>query len=182
MTVRKALPVPFRAPLPPDRARSTVVIVVTAYGDVESAVSALKAGAADYLTKPIQLPDLIIKLRKVIEARGLRKKFGDFEAVRGIDVAVRRGEAFGFLGPNGAGKSSTMRMIACVSPRSDGSSPPCSWPWPWPSANVRRSLSGSRTGWRPLGPAEYGGAANFRSHPSRCVPFTGCTGPELSPA
>src|SRR6476661_3691353 len=60
------------ASLPPDRARSTVVIVVTAYGDVESAVSALKAGAADYLTKPIQLPDLIIKLRKVIEARGLR--------------------------------------------------------------------------------------------------------------
>jgi lipooligosaccharide transport system ATP-binding protein len=48
------------------------------------------------------------------------KRFGEFEAVRGIDVEVRRGESFGFLGPNGAGKSSTMRMIACVSPRSDG--------------------------------------------------------------
>ena len=56
----------------------------------------------------------------MIEARGLRKSFGDFEAVRGIDVAVRRGEAFGFLGPNGAGKSSTMRMIAAVSPVSGG--------------------------------------------------------------
>jgi lipooligosaccharide transport system ATP-binding protein len=43
------------------------------------------------------------------------------EAVRGIDVAVRRGEAFGFLGPNGAGKSSTMRMIAAVSPVTGGS-------------------------------------------------------------
>jgi lipooligosaccharide transport system ATP-binding protein len=56
----------------------------------------------------------------MISARGLRKTFGDFEAVRGIDVDVRRGEAFGFLGPNGAGKSSTMRMIATVSPVSGG--------------------------------------------------------------
>ncbi len=55
-----------------------------------------------------------------MQAKALVKRFGEFEAVRGIDVEVRRGEAFGFLGPNGAGKSSTMRMIACVSPRSDG--------------------------------------------------------------
>ena len=53
-------------------------------------------------------------------ARGLRKTFGRIEAVRGIDVEVRTGEAFGFLGPNGAGKSSTVRMIACVSPRTAG--------------------------------------------------------------
>ena len=52
----------------------------------------------------------------MISAVGLRKSFGDFEAVKGIDVEVRPGEAFGFLGPNGAGKSSTMRMIAAVSP------------------------------------------------------------------
>jgi lipooligosaccharide transport system ATP-binding protein len=65
----------------------------------------------------------------MISARGLRKSFvqrvrrgeqSEFEAVRGIDVDVRRGEAFGFLGPNGAGKSSTMRMICCVSPVSGG--------------------------------------------------------------
>jgi len=56
----------------------------------------------------------------MISARGLRKSFGEVEAVRGIDVSVRRGEAFGFLGPNGAGKSSTMRMIAAVSPVSAG--------------------------------------------------------------
>ncbi|MBV9847206.1 MAG: ABC transporter ATP-binding protein [Kutzneria sp.] len=53
-------------------------------------------------------------------AEGLVKRFGEFEAVRGVDVQVRRGEAFGFLGPNGAGKSSTMRMIGCVSPRTSG--------------------------------------------------------------
>ena len=56
----------------------------------------------------------------LVQARGLRKRFGAFEAVRGIDVDVARGEVFGFLGPNGAGKSSTMRMIGCVSPRSGG--------------------------------------------------------------
>jgi lipooligosaccharide transport system ATP-binding protein len=56
----------------------------------------------------------------LVQARGLRKRFGAFEAVRGIDFDVRAGEVFGFLGPNGAGKSSTMRMIGCVSPRSAG--------------------------------------------------------------
>jgi lipooligosaccharide transport system ATP-binding protein len=56
----------------------------------------------------------------LIEAKRLTKRFGDFTAVDGIDVEVSQGEAFGFLGPNGAGKSSTMRMIGCVSPLSEG--------------------------------------------------------------
>ena len=56
----------------------------------------------------------------LIEARGLTKHFGAFVAVDGIDFDVAAGEAFGFLGPNGAGKSSTMRMIGCVSPVTDG--------------------------------------------------------------
>jgi lipooligosaccharide transport system ATP-binding protein len=56
----------------------------------------------------------------LIHARGLVKRFGEFTAVDGIDFDLARGEAFGFLGPNGAGKTSTMRMIGCVSPVSDG--------------------------------------------------------------
>jgi two-component system response regulator AtoC len=52
----------------------TIVIVVTAYGDVENAVESLKAGATDYLTKPVQLTDLIVKLRKVVETRGLKDR------------------------------------------------------------------------------------------------------------
>ena len=56
----------------------------------------------------------------MVQAVGLRKAYAAVEAVRGIDVAVAAGEAFGFLGPNGAGKSSTMRMIAAVSPPSGG--------------------------------------------------------------
>jgi lipooligosaccharide transport system ATP-binding protein len=57
----------------------------------------------------------------LVQARGLTKRFGSFTAVNGIDFELYRGEAFGFLGPNGAGKSSTMRMLACVSPPSEGS-------------------------------------------------------------
>ena len=56
----------------------------------------------------------------LIRARGLTKRFGDFTAVDAIDFDVAPGESFGFLGPNGAGKTSTMRIIAAVSPRSDG--------------------------------------------------------------
>jgi lipooligosaccharide transport system ATP-binding protein len=56
----------------------------------------------------------------LIHARGLVKRFESLTAVDGIDFDVSRGEAFGFLGPNGAGKSSTMRMIGCVSPVTDG--------------------------------------------------------------
>ena len=55
-----------------------------------------------------------------VTARSLTKRFGSFTAVDGIDVDVMAGESFGFLGPNGAGKSSTMRMIGCVSPVSEG--------------------------------------------------------------
>jgi lipooligosaccharide transport system ATP-binding protein len=56
----------------------------------------------------------------LIHARGLTKRFGDFVAVDAVDFEVAKGESFGFLGPNGAGKTSTMRMIGCVSPVSDG--------------------------------------------------------------
>ena len=44
-------------------------------------------------------------------AKGLKKSYGDFEAVKGLDFEVFPGECFGFLGPNGAGKTTTMRMI-----------------------------------------------------------------------
>ena len=56
----------------------------------------------------------------LVRARKLTKRFGGFTAVDGIDFDVRSAEAFGFLGPNGAGKTSTMRMIACASPVTDG--------------------------------------------------------------
>lgn len=56
----------------------------------------------------------------LVKATSLTKQFDDVVAVDGIDLHVEPGETFGLLGPNGAGKSSTMRMIACTSPRTGG--------------------------------------------------------------
>jgi lipooligosaccharide transport system ATP-binding protein len=56
----------------------------------------------------------------LVVAHGLTKRFGSFVAVDHVDFEIQSGEVFGFLGPNGAGKTSTMRMIGCVSPISEG--------------------------------------------------------------
>jgi ABC-2 type transport system ATP-binding protein len=50
----------------------------------------------------------------IIQVRGLEKRYGAIEAVRGIDLEVRRGEIFGFLGPNGAGKSTTISILCTL--------------------------------------------------------------------
>jgi lipooligosaccharide transport system ATP-binding protein len=60
-------------------------------------------------------------MNDVILARDLRKAFGTFTAVDGLDMRVSRGRVFGLLGPNGAGKTSTIRMIYGFSPRTGGS-------------------------------------------------------------
>ncbi len=62
---------------------------------------------------PANDPDTILSIH------GLRKSFGDVEAVRDLSLEVHRGEVFGFLGPNGAGKTTTIRMI-CGLLRADG--------------------------------------------------------------
>ena len=72
------------------------------------------------LSYPPTMVDGVSEPESLIYARRLTKTYGDVQAVRGIDLDVRRGEAFGFLGPNGAGKSSTMRMVGAVSPPSGG--------------------------------------------------------------
>lgn len=57
---------------------------------------------------------------KVIEARNLTKKFGDFTAVKGISFEVFKGEIFGFLGANGAGKTTAIKMLIGISKPSSG--------------------------------------------------------------
>ncbi|MGH7721827.1 MAG: ATP-binding cassette domain-containing protein [Candidatus Dormibacteria bacterium] len=57
----------------------------------------------------------------VIAVTGLVKRYGTVEAVRGIDLAVRRGEIFGFLGPNGAGKSTTISVLCTLLKPTSGS-------------------------------------------------------------
>jgi ABC-2 type transport system ATP-binding protein len=49
-----------------------------------------------------------------IEVRGLVKRYGEIEAVRGVEFAVKTGEVFGFLGPNGAGKTTTINMLCTL--------------------------------------------------------------------
>jgi ABC-2 type transport system ATP-binding protein len=55
-----------------------------------------------------------------IEVSDLRKSYGEFAAVRGIDFSVRRGEVFGLLGPNGAGKTTTVEILEGYRQRSGG--------------------------------------------------------------
>ncbi len=57
----------------------------------------------------------------VISVSGLTKKYGDVEAVRGIDFAVAAGETFGFLGPNGAGKTTTIKILCTLANATSGS-------------------------------------------------------------
>jgi len=56
----------------------------------------------------------------LVRVRDLVRRFGDFEAVKGVDFDVVRGEIFGLLGPNGAGKSTTFRMLCGLLPASEG--------------------------------------------------------------
>jgi ABC-2 type transport system ATP-binding protein len=56
----------------------------------------------------------------VISIRGLRKSYGEVEAVRGIDLEVRHGEVFAFLGPNGAGKTTTVEILEGYRKRDGG--------------------------------------------------------------
>ncbi|HEX3594196.1 MAG TPA: ATP-binding cassette domain-containing protein [Polyangiaceae bacterium] len=55
-----------------------------------------------------------------VVVRGLCKRYGEIEAVRGIDLDVRTGETFGFLGPNGAGKSTTINILCTLTPPTAG--------------------------------------------------------------
>src|SRR5436190_6159363 len=57
----------------------------------------------------------------MIEVEELRKKFDDFEAVRGVSFEVEPGEVFGFLGPNGAGKTTTINMLCTLAKPTSGS-------------------------------------------------------------
>jgi ABC-2 type transport system ATP-binding protein len=55
-----------------------------------------------------------------ISVKDLRKSFGDFEAVKGVDFEVAGGEVFGFLGPNGAGKTTTINMLCTLTKPTSG--------------------------------------------------------------
>jgi ABC-2 type transport system ATP-binding protein len=71
---------------------------------------------------------------------GLRKRFGDVEAVKGVSFEVAQGEIFGIVGPNGAGKTTTLEMIEGLRPPDGGSVSVLGEPvWPNP-ASVQRKI------------------------------------------
>lgn len=58
--------------------------------------------------------------KQIISVRHLTKKYGDFNAVKGISFEVEEGEIFGLLGPNGAGKSTTLEIIETLREKTSG--------------------------------------------------------------
>ena len=70
---------------------------------------------------PVEIPPLQATQDDIaIEAQGLTMRFGDFVAVDGVSLRIRRGEIFGFLGSNGCGKSTTMKMLTGLLEASEG--------------------------------------------------------------
>lgn len=59
-------------------------------------------------------------MENAIVIEGLKKQYGELEAVKGIDLTVRKGEMFGLVGPDGAGKTSTLRMLCGLTKPADG--------------------------------------------------------------
>ena len=125
-----------------ERNLDTTFLVVTAYADVDNAVLALKRGADDYVTKPVQLPDLLVKLRKGLERRALERRVqamrrGEPDVItilrrtrseamkRVLEMAERvaesRDTAVLIQGESGAGKDMVARYIHSLTPdRAEG--------------------------------------------------------------
>lgn len=75
-----------------------------------------------------------------IETHGLTRRFGDFTAVAGVDLAIPRGQVYGFLGPNGAGKSTTIRMLCGLLEPSAGEAEVLGCKMPREAETLRRKL------------------------------------------
>src|SRR5262245_24705275 len=67
-----------------------------------------------------EAPALPVTADSAIRVRNLRKVYGELEAVRGIDLDIRRGEIFGLIGPDGAGKTSVFQVLGGVMPPTSG--------------------------------------------------------------
>ncbi len=68
-----------------------------------------------------EYPESAAGQQPAVQLRGLVKRFGEIEAIRGIDLDVAPGETFGFLGPNGAGKSTTINILCTLTEATSGS-------------------------------------------------------------
>lgn len=79
-------------------------------------------------------------LMKIIEAKNLKRYFGNVRAVDGVDFTVEKGELFGFLGVNGAGKSTVINMLATLLAPSDGDVTVCGHSLGKENEKIRRKI------------------------------------------
>ena len=103
---------------------ATVATALAPPGAPPGAPHSTLPGAPDVALRPLPAqarPGLLPEAPLMVEARGLRMRYGDRTAVDGVSFAVRRGEVFGILGPNGAGKSTTLEILEGLRVPSAGS-------------------------------------------------------------
>jgi hypothetical protein len=100
-----------------------------------------------------------------IRVRGLRKRYGDVEAVRGIDLTMRTGEIFAFLGPNGAGKTTTVETLEGYRHRDAGEVEVLG-----PTRHTRRRGGGRVLAWSCRNPSRKPSSRSRSA--SRCTPAT----------
>ena len=75
-----------------------------------------------------------------VEIAGLTKRFGDKQALAGVDLTVPKGSVFGFLGPNGAGKTTTLRILTGLARATSGTATVLGHAIPVESADVRAKV------------------------------------------
>ncbi len=86
------------------------------------------------------LCDSQMQPERVVDARGLTKRYGAQTVVDNVDLSIRRGECFGLLGPNGAGKTTTLRMLMGATPPSAGELNVLGFPIPQQARQMHQRL------------------------------------------
>jgi ABC-2 type transport system ATP-binding protein len=109
--------------------------------DVEEGFMDLLGGVRERTSKIAELlQGFPLEKKVVIEAKNLKKKFGDFVAVDDVSLTIEQGEIFGFLGPNGAGKSTTFKMLCGLLTATEGSSAVLGYDMRHASATARQKI------------------------------------------
>jgi len=79
-------------------------------------------------------------MNSALEIKGLKKNYGNFTAIKGIDLEVKRGEVFGFLGPNGAGKTTTIKTCAGLLQPTEGNISICGFDLQKQGSKAKKNL------------------------------------------